>query len=261
MTMDTRLQVLINYTFKDKSILHRALTHKSKINDSSNEVLEFLGDRVLSLIISEELIEMYPYDKEGVLDKKLSNLVDKNACYNVAKKIHLMDFIMLGSTEIQSEGNQKKSILSNCCEALIGAIYEDGGYDEVKKFILLFWEDLFKSLDLEPIDPKSALQEKLLKKYKKLPIYEMISKSGPDHSPMFCIEMVIAYYLAKTFASGIKQMKCIALECGLQNGSLALFVSTQIFGKDILYAIPTGAYALIMYITGFIFIYILKKSY
>ena len=72
--------------------------------------------------------------------------------------------------------------------------------------------------------------------------------------------LVIAYYLAKTFASGIKQMKCIALECGLQNGSLALFVSTQIFGKDILYAIPTGAYALIMYITGFIFIYILRKS-
>ena len=72
--------------------------------------------------------------------------------------------------------------------------------------------------------------------------------------------LVIAYYLAKTFASGIKQMKCIALECGLQNGTLALFVSTQIFGTDILYAIPTGAYALIMYITGFIFIYILRKS-
>ena len=72
--------------------------------------------------------------------------------------------------------------------------------------------------------------------------------------------MVIAYYIAKIFTSGIKQMKTIALECGLQNGTLALFVSTQIFGTDILYAIPTGAYALIMYITGFIFIYILKKS-
>ena len=72
--------------------------------------------------------------------------------------------------------------------------------------------------------------------------------------------MIIAYYIAKAFTSGIKQMKCIALECGLQNGTLALFVSTQIFGKDIIYAIPTGAYALIMYITGFIFIYILKSS-
>tara|TARA_B100000586_G_scaffold248383_1_gene205661 strand:- start:24 stop:875 length:852 start_codon:yes stop_codon:yes gene_type:complete len=72
--------------------------------------------------------------------------------------------------------------------------------------------------------------------------------------------MIIAYYLAKTFASGIKQRKCIALECGLQNGSLAIFVSTQIFGSDILYAIPTGAYALIMYITGFIFVYILRNK-
>ena len=72
--------------------------------------------------------------------------------------------------------------------------------------------------------------------------------------------IVIAYYIAKAFASGVKQMKCIALECGLQNGTLALFVSTQIFGTDVLYALPTGAYALIMYITGFIFIYFLKKS-
>ena len=125
--MENKIQKKINYHFKDESILLRALTHKSKINESSNEILEFLGDRVLSLIISEKLIEMYPFDKEGILDKKLSNLVDKNACFKIAQKIDLMEFILLGSTEIQSEGNLKKSILSNCCEALIGAIYEDGG--------------------------------------------------------------------------------------------------------------------------------------
>ena len=209
--MNTRLQGLINYTFKDKSILNRALTHKSKINESSNEVLEFLGDRVLSLIISEKLIEMYPFDREGILDKKLSNLVDKNACLKIAQKIDLMEFIILGSTEIQSDGNQKKSILSNCCEALIGAIYEDGGYDEAKKFVLLFWNDLFKSLDLKPIDPKSALQEKLLKKYKKLPIYETISKSGPDHSPVFCIEVSFENYIsAKAEASTVKEAEKLA---------------------------------------------------
>jgi ribonuclease-3 len=209
--MNTRLQGLINYTFKDKSILNRALTHKSKINESSNEVLEFLGDRVLSLIISEKLIEMYPFDREGILDKKLSNLVDKNACLKIAQKIDLMEFIILGSTEIQSEGNQKKSILSNCCEALIGAIYEDGGYDEAKKFVLLFWDDLFKSLDLKPIDPKSALQEKLLKKYKKLPIYETVSKSGPDHSPVFCIEVSFENYIsAKAEASTVKEAEKLA---------------------------------------------------
>ena len=209
--MGNKIQKKINYRFKDESILLRALTHKSKINESSNEVLEFLGDRVLSLIISEKLIEMYPFDREGILDKKLSNLVDKNACLKIAQKIDLMEFIILGSTEIQSEGNQKKSILSNCCEALIGAIYEDGGYDEAKKFILLFWDDLFKSLDLKPIDPKSALQEKLLKKYKKLPIYETISKSGPDHSPVFCIEVSFENYIsAKAEASTVKEAEKLA---------------------------------------------------
>ena len=209
--MGNKIQKKINYHFKDESILLRALTHKSKINESSNEVLEFLGDRVLSLIISEKLIEMYPFDREGILDKKLSNLVDKNTCLKIAKKIDLMEFIILGSTEIQSEGNQKKSILSNCCEALIGAIYEDGGYDEAKKFVLLFWDDLFKSLDLKPIDPKSALQEKLLKKYKKLPIYETISKSGPDHSPVFCIEVSFENYIsAKAEASTVKEAEKLA---------------------------------------------------
>ena len=209
--MGNKIQKKINYHFKDESILLRALTHKSKINELSNEVLEFLGDRVLSLIISEKLIEMYPFDREGILDKKLSNLVDKNACLKIAQKIDLMEFIILGSTEIQSEGNQKKSILSNCCEALIGAIYEDGGYDEYKKFVLLFWDDLFKSLDLKPIDPKSALQEKLLKKYKKLPIYETISKSGPDHSPVFCIEVSFENYIsAKAEASTVKEAEKLA---------------------------------------------------
>ena len=207
----TELESKIDYNFRDKSILLQALTHKSVKNQSSYEVLEFLGDRVLSLIISEKLIEMYPFDREGILDKKLSNLVDKNACLKIAQKIDLMEFIILGSTEIQSEGNQKKSILSNCCEALIGAIYEDGGYDEAKKFVLLFWDDLFKSLDLKPIDPKSALQEKLLKKYKKLPIYETVSKSGPDHSPVFCIEVSFENYIsAKAEASTVKEAEKLA---------------------------------------------------
>ena len=209
--MENKIQKKINYHFKDESILLRALTHKSKINESSNEVLEFLGDRVLSLIISEKLIEMYPFDKEGILDKKLSNLVDKNACLKIAKKIDLMEFILLGSTEIQSEGNQKKSILSNCCEALIGAIYEDGGYDEAKKFVLLFWDDLFKSLDIKPIDSKSALQEKLLKKYKVCIKNIIIHHPGPDHSPVFCIEVSFENYIsAKAEASTVKEAEKLA---------------------------------------------------
>ena len=91
-------------------------------------------------------------------------------------------------------------------------------------------------------------------------IISYLSKAGSIVLTLNLVMMFIAYYIAKTFASGIKQRKCIALECGLQNGTLALFVSTQIFGTDILYAIPTGAYALIMYITGFVFVYLLKNK-
>ena len=206
-----QIEKKLKIKFKNKRLLHQSLTHKSYDKNDNNEKLEFLGDRVLGFVIANKLIEMYPFDREGILDKKLSNLVDKNACLKIAQKIDLMEFIILGSTEIQSEGNQKKSILSNCCEALIGAIYEDGGYDEAKKFILLFWDDLFKSLDLKPIDPKSALQEKLLKKYKKLPIYETISKSGPDHSPVFCIEVSFENYIsAKAEASTVKEAEKLA---------------------------------------------------
>ena len=206
-----QLEKIINYKFKDDSILEQALTHKSLKRKGSNEVLEFLGDRVLSLIILEKLINIYPHDDEGVLDKRFSNLVDKDACYKVALIINLTEFIQLGNTEIQSKGNRKKRILSNCCEALIGAIYKDGGYDETKKFVLTFWKDLFKNLELIPIDPKSALQEKLLKKHKKLPIYEIISKSGLDHSPTFCIEVSFKDYIStKAEASTVKEAEKLA---------------------------------------------------
>lgn len=206
-----QLEKIIKYKFKDSSILEQALTHKSLIGKKSNEVLEFLGDRVLSLIILEKLINIYPHDTEGVLDKRFSRLVDKNACFKVASIINLTEFIQLGNTEIQSKGNRKKSILSNCCEALIGAIYKDGGYDETRRFVLLFWDELFKNIELKPIDPKSALQEKLLKKHKKLPIYEVVGKSGLDHSPTFCIKVSFENYIStKAEASTVKEAEKLA---------------------------------------------------
>ena len=211
MPIINNIQKIINYQFQDDSILFEALTHKSMTNKSSNEVLEFLGDRVLSLIISEKLIKLYPLDNEGILDKKLSRLVDKDACHRVAKKINLMEFVQLGKTETNSKGNHKKSILSDCCEALIGAIYKDGGFEEAQRFIIIFWEDLFKDLKLNPIDSKSALQEILLKKYKKLPIYKTISKVGPDHNPVFCIEVSFENYIsAKAEANTIKEAEKLA---------------------------------------------------
>lgn len=157
------------------------------------------------MIVTKQLIKVYSKDDEGVLDKKLSKLVDKSACFLIAKKIKLNEFIKLGSTEIKSNGNNKKSILADCCEALIGAIFQDGGIEHVENFIIFFWKEMILNLDKRPIDHKSALQEWSLKKYQKLPIYNITKQSGPDHSPTFLIEVSFKNYTsAKAEANSIK---------------------------------------------------------
>tara|TARA_B100001175_G_C19443676_1_gene607574 strand:- start:70 stop:747 length:678 start_codon:yes stop_codon:yes gene_type:complete len=188
------LENTISFKFKDQSILRKSLTHKSFDNDDNNETLEFLGDRVLGLVISEKLINDFPNDSEGLLDKRYSKLVNKETCYKVSQSLNLGDFILLGSTEINSKGNEKKSILADTCESLIGAIYSDSGYEESKKFICKFWNEEFESLDSNLIDPKSFLQEWTLKRYKELPEYKLLDQSGPDHDPLFSVELSFKEY-------------------------------------------------------------------
>ena len=120
------LEKIIKYSFKKNSLLEKALTHKSLNNDINNEKLEFLGDRVLGLVISETLLAKYPDEKEGVIDKKFANLVNKKTCLLIAKKINLKRFILLGSSHKKLERSADK-ISSDCLEALVGAIYLDGG--------------------------------------------------------------------------------------------------------------------------------------
>ena len=191
------LENTISIKFKDQSILKRSLTHKSFDNDN-NETLEFLGDRVLGLVISEKLISDFPNDSEGLLDKRYSKLVNKETCYKISQSLNLGDFILLGSTEINSKGNEKKSILADACESLIGAIYLDSGYEESKKFICNFWNEEFESLDSNLIDPKSFLQEWTLKRYKELPEYKLLDQSGPDHDPLFSVELSFKEYKKAT---------------------------------------------------------------
>ena len=191
------LEKAISFKFKDQSILRRSLTHKSFDNDN-NETLEFLGDRVLGLVISEKLISDFPNDSEGLLDKRYSKLVNKETCYKVSQSLNLGDFILLGSTEINSKGNEKKSILADACESLIGAIYLDSGYEESKKFICKLWNEQFESLDSNLIDPKSFLQEWTLKRYKELPEYKLLDQSGPDHDPLFSVELSFKEYKKAT---------------------------------------------------------------
>ena len=130
------LENIIKHYFRDKTLLRRALTHKS-FSDQNNEKLEFLGDRVLGLVISKKLLDKYPNEKEGVIDKKFANLVNKKTCVNIAKKLNLKKYLYLGASHKNLERSDDK-ILSDCLEALVGAIYLDGGLKSSEKFILNF---------------------------------------------------------------------------------------------------------------------------
>ena len=191
--MDAKIKKIedsLKVIFKDKNLLLQAITHKSFNSKINYEKLEFLGDRVLGLTISEKLIELYPNEKVGVLDKKLASLVNKNMCYEVGKILNLDRFILLGNSDKRKTKIEKK-IISDCCESIIGAIFLDKGFDASKKFILKIWNDFIKLSDKTVIDSKTKLQEYSLKKFKILPIYKVISSTGPRHKPNFKVGVKI----------------------------------------------------------------------
>ena len=181
---------IIGIKFNNQNLLLQSLTHKSNNPLNNNEKLEFLGDRVLGLIISETLLEKYPSEKEGIIDKKFANLVNKKTCSLIAKKINLKSFILLGSSHKKLERSAEK-ISSDCLEAIVGAIYLDGGLKSVEKFILNFWEEYLIKSTFTIIDSKTKLQEFSLKKFKELPKYVFFKKTGPQHRPLFKTEVQI----------------------------------------------------------------------
>ena len=181
------LQKKINIKFKNLNYLNKSITHKSYNSLENYEKLEFLGDRILGFVISKKLIELYPNQKEGVLDKKLASLVNKNQCLEVAKNIGLEKFILVGNKNSNSKVENK--ILSDCIEAIIGAIYYDKGFEITEKFILNNWKNFINLSELTIIDSKTELQEYSLKKFKSLPIYKFESSSGPKHKPIFKISV------------------------------------------------------------------------
>ena len=171
------LEKKLNIKFKNKDLLIKSLTHKSYNKNINNEKIEFLGDRVLGLIIAKKLLEIYPDEKEGILDKKFASLVKKQTCAEIAKNIQLDKFILSFNLK-NKEFNLEDKILADSCEALIGAIYLDSGLNIVEKIVLNFWKNKIKQSVITIIDAKTRLQEYSLKKYKKLPIYKLISNSG-----------------------------------------------------------------------------------
>ena len=184
------LEKKIGINFKDKKLLIKSLTHKSFNSNSNYEKLEFLGDRVLGLVISKTLLEIFPEDKEGSLDKKLASLVNRKKCCEISKKLSLENYIVTGN--IRSKKNKiEDKIVSDACEALIGAIYLDQGLSSVEKFILKFWKSSLNLNIKDQVDAKTKLQEYSLKKYKILPKYKLLSNTGPRHKPVFKIGVSI----------------------------------------------------------------------
>ena len=178
------LQKKLKLKFNDQKILEKSLTHKSYDSSNNNEKFEFLGDRVLGLIIAKKLLEIYPEEKEGILDKKFASLVNKNKCLEIAKKIELEKYILVFNPKNKKIIIEDK-VVADCLEALIGAIYLDKGLNFSEKFILNLWSDHISASIITQIDAKTKLQEHSLKFFKTLPVYKLVSNTGPRHKPLF----------------------------------------------------------------------------
>lgn len=191
----TKFEQASSITFKNKELLRRAFTHRSYLNEnrdlesSHNERLEFLGDAVLELIVTEYLFEKYPDSTEGDLTAYRASLVNAITLSEVAQKINVNDYLLLSKGEAKDTGKARQYILANTIEAIIGAIYLDQGYDIAKYFIS---KNLFHLIDKivadqSWIDAKSKFQEKAQEKEGQTPLYKSLKEEGPDHDKKFTI--------------------------------------------------------------------------
>ncbi|MEO1406572.1 MAG: ribonuclease III [Pseudomonadota bacterium] len=193
-----KLEDILGYKFSDNTLINMAMTHPSALTsqqryEQSNQRLEFLGDRVLGLVIAERLYLRRPDEAEGKLAPRLNRLVRKEACVAAAEHKGLGEFVMLGESERRNGGSRKDKVLGDVCEAVIGAIYLDGGLTPARKFIESAWVPVFEQNKAGRVrDPKSLLQEWAQARKFELPRYKEIRRTGPDHSPSFSVEVDIA---------------------------------------------------------------------
>ena len=190
------LEKLIGYKFSDAVLLQKALVHSSfgfeqLADGQNNETLEFIGDAVLDLAVSDMLFHMYPGIREGKLTKMRAGLVKESTLARMAKGIKLDNFIMLGKGEESAHGRKKSSILSSAFEALIGAMYLDRGYDNARKFISSHFAPMLPAIKEKMLvdDAKSQLQEKLQEQYNQAPTYHLDAEEGPDHAKKFTVSV------------------------------------------------------------------------
>jgi ribonuclease-3 len=191
------LHARLGHEFSDPTILERALTHSSvgdggKSRARDNERLEFLGDRVLGLLTAERLIAQHPEATEGDLAPRLNALVSRQTCARVARRMNLGPALRLSGAESRTGGRDKDSILAGAVEAVIAALYADGGLDAVRPMFQAFWSEEFDNLGApRPRDPKTALQEWAQGQGKPLPAYTVVTRDGPDHAPLFTVEVKV----------------------------------------------------------------------
>jgi len=189
------LQRALGHKFRDKALLRQALTHASARADEpveDNERLEFLGDRVLGLGVSELLYEVDPEASEGDLARLFNRLVQREACAEVAADMKLGDYLFLSGSEITSGGRAKLGILADACEAVLGAVFLDAGFDAAREVVRKFWAPRISAGLEQTRDPKTALQEWAQGRKLGLPAYVQVERAGPDHAPRFTSEVRIA---------------------------------------------------------------------
>ncbi len=198
------LERRLGHVFADKALLKRALTHSSASTAASNERLEFLGDRVLGLIVAEELHARYPDDAEGALALKYNALVRQEACARAAEAAGLSPALILAASESASGGRRKAAILAGACEAVIAALYQDGGMDAARRFVDCYWTDIFATINEDMRDPKTALQE-WAQARKASPVYSLAGREGPDHAPRFVVQVALAGHAPQRGEGGSKR--------------------------------------------------------
>jgi ribonuclease-3 len=189
------LEKRFGYLFKDRALFKRALTHASVRSNRTatpdNERLEFIGDRVLGLVVAEMLHEALPSASEGELARRYNRLVRGVACAKVARQLGLGAHLVLSESEDESGGREKETILADAMEALLGALFVEAGFDTARTVVRSLWSNQFEELADMPSDPKSALQEWAQAQGLELPEYAEVSRSGPDHAPKFVAEVQI----------------------------------------------------------------------
>ena len=184
----------LGYEFSNLSLLVEALTHSSIASDfrKDNQRLEFLGDRVLGLVMAEALLEIDQIAPEGTLAPRFNALVRKETCAEVARQIELGSVLKIGRSEMLSGGRRKDALLGDGMEAVIAAIYKDGGFEVAKTIIINLWGDRIKNVKVDARDAKTMLQEWAQARGQNPPNYEVISRSGPDHAPDFLVKVILA---------------------------------------------------------------------